>query len=60
MMTIPTQPDDHPSLENSPKTPQKTQEGVSPGGSEAEAKGLPTSDREATETAANPNNPKSP
>ena len=54
MMTEPKQPDDHPAPEQVSKMPTHAPNGVPPDASQADAKGSPTSDRQATETAASP------
>jgi hypothetical protein len=53
-MTEPKQPNDHPSVEEAPMVRPHVPNGVPPEASEADAKGVPTSDRQATETAAHP------
>jgi hypothetical protein len=54
MMTEPKQPDDHPPAEGASKMPPHAPNGVPPGVNDADATGSPTSDRQATETAASP------
>ena len=53
-MTDPKQPDDHPSNEQMPALPPNAPNGVPPEAVDVEPKGHPTSDRQATETAASP------
>lgn len=54
-MTEPAKPADHPAPEDAPKTnAEHAPNGVPPAASHAEAKAYPTSDRQATETAALP------
>ena len=58
-MTQPKQPDDHPAPHDMPKhVPDRDPTGNAPNGvppdADAEATGLPTSDRQQTETTAQP------
>ena len=58
-MTEPKQPDDHPAIHEMPQhVPDRDPTGINPNGvppdADAEATGLPTSDRQQTETTAHP------
>ncbi len=53
-MTEPKQPADPPRLDETPAPPPDPTNHVPPELVDAEPKGRPTSDRQATETAANP------
>lgn len=55
MMTEPAKPANHPAPEDAPTSGvDHAPNGVPPAADDAVAKGVPTSDRQATETAASP------